>query len=338
MADSSSFSPLAPGDVLPTLVLEQPGGRRICLGAESLLGCPVALWFQGAIAQPILAQALGQKIEAFREFGTQVYAVGDSDAGIPSNVEVLLDPGHGIGRSLGIESSGIAVFDRDFRLAAVRPLGAIGEALDIAAALYRRTAPSKVLAAAPALIIHDVFEPALCRALIDYWDRGEKRDSLVATAEGMEVKGDGRKRRVDVWVEDAGLNAAIASRFLARVYPAMFKAFQFRAAVHQKPRVGCYDSRNAGAFGRHRDDDTPYTRHRQFAVTLNLNTGEYEGGELWFPEYGRQLYVPGVGGAAVFSCSLLHEALPVISGRRFGVFTFVFDAEAANAATGVEPD
>ena len=46
-------------------------------------------------------------------------------------------------------------------------------------------------------------------------------------------------------------------------------------------------------------------------MTLNLNTGGYEGGALWFPEFGRQLYAPEAGGAVVFSCSLLHEALPV---------------------------
>ena len=47
---------------------------------------------------------------------------------------------------------------------------------------------------------------------------------------------------------------------------------------------------------------------------------------------GRQLLEPGVGAAAVSSCSLLHEALPVVSGRRFGVFTLVFDCAAAAAA------
>ena len=335
MAEVQSLPTLAPGDILPTLVFGQPSGRQICLGAESLLGCPVVIWVQGTAPQPIMAQALGQKVEAFWEIGAQVYAVAATDTGMPRNVEVLIDPGQGVAQALGIETSGIAVFDRDFKLAAVRPLGALQEALDICAALYRRTVPAKVLAAAPALIVHDVFEPDLCRALIDYWHHGEKRDSLVASAEGMEVAGDGRKRRLDVWVEDRDLNEAIGARFYTRIYPAMLKAFQFRAAAHQKPRVGCYDSLVAGAFGRHRDNDTPYTVHRQFAVTLNLNTGEYEGGQLWFPEFGRQLYEPGAGGAAVFSCSLLHEALPVLSGRRFGVFTFVSDAAAADAASAV---
>jgi hypothetical protein len=38
-------------------------------------------------------------------------------------------------------------------------------------------------------------------------------------------------------------------------------------------------------------------------------------------------YRPPAGGGVVFSCSLLHEALPVTEGRRFGLFTFFTDAE-----------
>ena len=50
-----------------------------------------------------------------------------------------------------------------------------------------------------------------------------------------------------------------------------------------------------------------------------------------FAEYGRQLYAPGIGGAVIFSCSLLHEALPVTSGRRFALFSFLCDEAGAAA-------
>ena len=56
-----------------------------------------------------------------------------------------------------------------------------------------------------------------------------------------------------------------------------------------------------------------------------MNTGEYEGGDLRFPEYGIDLYRPPTGGAIVFSCSLLHEVLPVTKGRRFVFLTFLKD-------------
>ena len=63
------------------------------------------------------------------------------------------------------------------------------------------------------------------------------------------------------------------------------------------------------------------------ALTLNLNTGDYEGGFLRLPEYGPQLYAPPPGGAVVFSCSLLHLASPVTKGRRFVIVGFLWGEE-----------
>ena len=58
-------------------------------------------------------------------------------------------------------------------------------------------------------------------------------------------------------------------------------------------------------------------------MTLNLNSEDYEDGELVFPEYGPERYKPASGGAVIFSCSLIHEALPVSRGRRFALLTFL---------------
>ena len=54
----------------------------------------------------------------------------------------------------------------------------------------------------------------------------------------------------------------------------------------------------------------------------------YEGGELEFPEFGNDLYLPPAGAAVVFSATLLHAARPVKSGRRYVLLTFVHDANA----------
>lgn len=62
---------------------------------------------------------------------------------------------------------------------------------------------------------------------------------------------------------------------------------------------------------------------RKLAVTINLNTGDYEGGDLRFPEYGPELIQPPRGGAVVFSCLMLHEVLPVTSGERFVLLMFL---------------
>ena len=82
-----------------------------------------------------------------------------------------------------------------------------------------------------------------------------------------------------------------------------------------------------GVFVPHRDNTTAMTAHRRYALTLNLNSGEYEGGFLRLPEYGPQLYAPPPGGAVVFSCSLLHLVAPVTKGRRFVVVGFFWGEE-----------
>jgi predicted 2-oxoglutarate/Fe(II)-dependent dioxygenase YbiX len=65
------------------------------------------------------------------------------------------------------------------------------------------------------------------------------------------------------------------------------------------------------------------------AVTINLNAEDFEGGELRFPEYGRRSWKAPTGGAVVFSCSLLHQALPVTGGVRYAFLPFLYDEAAA---------
>jgi predicted 2-oxoglutarate/Fe(II)-dependent dioxygenase YbiX len=93
--------------------------------------------------------------------------------------------------------------------------------------------------------------------------------------------------------------------------------------------VSCYDSSSGGYFRAHRDNTTKGTAHRRFAVTINLNVGEYEGANLVFPEFGSRAYCAPTGGAVVFSCSLLHEVLPVTKGRRYAFLPFLYDDAAA---------
>jgi predicted 2-oxoglutarate/Fe(II)-dependent dioxygenase YbiX len=112
------------------------------------------------------------------------------------------------------------------------------------------------------------------------------------------------------------------------------QAFQTPIAVIEAPRIGCYDASSGGRFRRHRDNTSQATAHRHFALSLNLNDpDDYDGGEVRFPEFGRELYRMGQGEALVFSSSLLHEVLPVIRGRRFGLFTFL-SAAAPRARRG----
>ena len=110
--------------------------------------------------------------------------------------------------------------------------------------------------------------------------------------------------------------------------PEVRKAFAFRATRFEGFKIACYDAATGGFFRPHRDNLTPSTAHRVFALTLNLNDG-YEGGQLRFPEYGNQLYRPDPGAALVFSCAHLHEVLDVTAGRRFVLLSFLYGDSGA---------
>jgi hypothetical protein len=77
------------------------------------------------------------------------------------------------------------------------------------------------------------------------------------------------------------------------------RSFQFKASLIERYLVARYDE-GAGHLRPHRDNTTSATSHRRFALTLNLNADEYEGGDLRFPEVGMRTYRASTGGAIVF--------------------------------------
>ena len=93
--------------------------------------------------------------------------------------------------------------------------------------------------------------------------------------------------------------------------------------------MACYDSSSGGHFRKHRDHTTKGTAHRQFAVTINLNAEDYEGGDLRFPEFGTRAYRGPTGSALVFSCCLMHEVTRMTRGKRYAFLPFLFDEEGA---------
>ena len=185
---------------------------------------------------------------------------------------------------------------------------------------------------APVLVVPAVFEPELCRRLIGYHEStGGKPSGFMTERQGRTVErmDDDFKRRYDCLVEDEALGNACAERIRRRLVPLIARVFQFKATRMERHLVACYDGAEKGRFRAHRDDTTKGTAHRRFAVSLFLNTGEYSGGELRFPEFGARRYSAPAGGAAVFSCTLLHEALPVLEGRRYMFLPFLYDEAAA---------
>jgi predicted 2-oxoglutarate/Fe(II)-dependent dioxygenase YbiX/peroxiredoxin len=201
-------------------------------------------------------------------------------------------------------------------LAAVPPLSEVGEAR----------------VQAPVLLLPRVFEPSLCQALIAYYQRWGGGDSgFMREVDGMTVGvvDHSHKRRQDKLIEDQELRMACLTRIHDRVVPEIKKAFQFDATRIERHLIACYEGADGGHFRPHRDNTTRGTAHRRFAVSLVLNSGDFEGGMLQFPEFGRQLYSPPAGGAVIFSCSLLHGVTPVRRGSRYCYLPFLYDNAAA---------
>ena len=190
-------------------------------------------------------------------------------------------------------------------------------------------APQVMRPYAPVLYVPGVFDPKFCRHLIEVFDSqgseftGVNR-SYDAGVAGAEVKDTKVKVRRDHTVQDPLLAGQINRFIVRRLLPEVARAFGHRITHAEAYMIGCYDHESGGHFRPHRDNVSQNTQQRRFALTLNLNTGEYEGGELRFPEYGPHVYSPAAGDAIVFSCSLLHEALPVTAGRRFVLLTFFY--------------
>ncbi len=184
---------------------------------------------------------------------------------------------------------------------------------------------------APVLIVPRVLEPAFCHRLIEVYEQcGGKPSGVMREVNGRTVGVlDTFKRRRDADITDPVLRDLLRARLRHRLVPEIEKAFAFAATRIERDIVACYDAAEGGYFRPHRDNTTAGTAHRRFAVTINLNTEDYEGGDLRFPEFGGRTYRAPTGGAIVFSCSLLHEALPVTKGRRFATLPFLYDDAAA---------
>lgn len=326
--------PLSVGDIVPAIGLPAPDGKIFDLAHQSVAGNATVLWLAGPSPDPAGFAALAAILPRLAALEAVAFAVVAAAPGAmpPDAVRVLFDPQNLVSPPFGLTGPGIVVYAADRRLAAILPDGAFAAAVAVCERLFAATQPQTIRRQAPVLVLPGVIEPALCAELIAYWERGDKKVDAVATVDGRDYAGPGVKKRLDVVITDPALTAKLQDRIHRRVVPEVVKAYRRRVGYLEVLRIGCYDAETGGYFRRHRDNTTPFTAHRLFAVTINLNTGQYQGGALRFPEYGRMAYAADAGGAVVFSCALLHEALPVTEGRRFGLFTFMHDEEGEQQA------
>jgi len=226
-------------------------------------------------------------------------------------------------------------FDPNLRLTALRAAGAeaVRHYVERHLAQSASAAPPRMVSAlAPALIVPHLLSPDFCQELIDlHHSGGNQASTITYNKDGKDVREvhAGQKSRFDHVIGDKDLNRRLTETFGRRLNFEIEKAFQYRVAAHDGFVITRYDADTNGHFSLHRGNVSSTTSHFRFAVTVNLNFGDYEGGWLRFPEYGPDLYAPETGGALVFSCSHLHEATPVTSGSRYALLTFLFGAAEA---------
>jgi peroxiredoxin/predicted 2-oxoglutarate/Fe(II)-dependent dioxygenase YbiX len=326
------------GDIAPNAALPDQLGRSVTLNGLRYAGRPLGLVFPGSpVSEPLLA-ALAGLFPELAAAGSSVAAV--SPLSVKENAELIarlglpfdvLSDADGKFRKTyapGHDRAVSYVLGRNFRVRHVEGSQDSGDhARRLGAALREGAADPEPRPApfhAPVLVVPDVLEPGLCARLVVLW-QGENAVAGFTRKEGgqsVTVHDESVKVRRDHDIHDAEILAQLNHRFSRRLMPEIFKAFRFRVREAEHFRVACYESADGGHFAAHRDNTSPGTARRQFAMSLNLNAGEYEGGFLRFPEYGPDFYMPETGCAVVFSCSLLHEALAVTRGRRFALLSF----------------
>lgn len=242
-----------------------------------------------------------------------------------------------ITRSYGVQIPGgylplTVLLDPNLRVVAAEPLRRTANVLDLMRRCMAEDSARQADRIAPVLTVPRIFEPEFCKMLIDYYGQiGGKESGFMRQRDGktVGVRDPLFKRRKDVKIIDEHLRTQAMLRIQRRLLPAIEQAYNWRGTRIERYIVACYAAEDLGFFRAHRDNTTTATAHRKFAVTLNLNSDDYEGGGLRFPEFGQRTYKPPTGGATVFACGLLHEATPVTKGVRYAFLPFLYDEESA---------
>ena len=345
---------LETGDRIPSFTLPDPDGRPLNPLSDSLAGRPLLLVFAcegpgGANAFADELSALRDRIAELQALSVVVLAItrhsrstnGDLMQDLALPFPVLSDEKAEVYAACGLDPDGIGratvtvALDGNLRVTGLFDGAAATRWPEIAATLedLAETDPLEDLTGhPPVLVLPRVLTADDCAKLIAVWHRPVQQwDGDGFTTRGFnEAEGDFKVRNKDygyvvqMVVRDAGVQRYLDAKLQRRVMPEIFKTFQTKVSRREEYRIACYDAAAGGSLGPHRDNATKPTRHRRFTLAVTLNGGEFEGGGLQFREYSQRGYRVPTGTAIVWSCSLLHEVLPVTAGRRFILGTHLF--------------
>ena len=319
-------------------------GQQVGADFDKAGGRHVLLLFFGTAAHPMCEAALGALLRDAALFADGRAAmlgvtIDPRDAAHAQVValqrvgmHVFVDADHRVSERYGAieaSASGLALkpywllLDPALRVTGLFPLQAAQEAI---AALRQQIDTPSIDAAAPALVLPHIIDASFAADLVALHARtGGTESGVMRHVNGrtIEVQNHAVKRRRDLVIEDEAMRRYLHGSIMRRLVPMIERCFQYRPTEVERYLVSCYDARDRAHFAPHRDNTTPATAHRRFAVTINLND-DYDGGDLRFPEFGSRTYRAPRCGAIVFSCSLLHEVTRMTAGRRYATLPFLY--------------
>lgn len=257
----------------------------------------------------------------------------------PISFPLLADDGAVIEHLTGVREQGRAsllALDENLRLIRRIDPDDAASVADRIAAVYDSlecVEPQVIRRPAPVLILPRVLDADFCSELVQFFERDGGHDSGVLYLEGESQRWapePDTKIRRDVLLEDEEVQSRLRAVIGRRLLPEIQRCFDYRVTRHEPFKLVRYGGEKPGYFRPHRDNVTRDAAHRRFAMTVNLNDpAEYDGGQLRFPEHGPHLYQPPRGGAIIFSCSLVHEAVDVTRGYRYALLGFFFNEQSA---------
>lgn len=331
---------LTVGDIVPPVALEAPDGSPVALDGDTIAGNYILLVLSsdpiGEAARGVLGQ-VGAAQDEIAGAGGMAFLVLRQDPGdLSLPFPIVSDRAGILFEAFGAAASGVttllirpnhhvmAIFGADVDDHAAAALAMIRDDAE-------NRAPREITRHPPVLIVPDVLSREDCDHLIsifnfkgNIWvDPGDGPQNMTDDYK-MRIPDYGREDRIDHWIINQETHEFVTNRFKARLFPEIEKAFHYKITRVERYRIGNYKGERGGEAHGHRDNTAEHVAHRRFAASINLNSEQFEGGALRFPEYGGHLYRPETGAAIVFSSSVLHEPLHVTEGQRFVLLSFLF--------------
>lgn len=201
-----------------------------------------------------------------------------------------------------------------------------GRILELLRQIQRSRPPIPLSAHPPVLLVPGALSGADCGALMQLWHQMDEQHGAAghSDVDPKCVNFLHEYGRVKQYlIEDPRLQQALDAKLARRLMPEISKAFDTRAPQREIYALSCYDASDGGMLRPHRDCASQETQHRRFTLSVALND-TFQGGALRFREYGEQTYNLPIGAAILFSAAILHEVLPITTGRRFVLVTHLY--------------